>query len=198
MKKKTLIYGCIFLIFALFILFWATDSGIVEELAIWATVIFLGGATLIMIIYPLFMLLTTKEKFKIKKGNHYSGFRLRMFISRQKMVKSVMFDNSCRYTGGTQLTNQINKAFGFGARRHHKNSIRLGWRWNEDTQKIDLFIYEYVDGEPIQNYFKSISLNKSYKITIKSDRKYWFGKELNPYFGGEAPAPHDIQIIVKS
>ena len=79
---------------------------------------------------------------------------------------------------------------------HHKNSIRIGWRYNVFNDNIDLFTYEYNKGKRTIIYMKSVKIGTPCDVSISSSKVYWFGKYLFPYFGGKAPAPHTIKISV--
>ena len=39
-----------------------------------------------------------------------------------------------------------NKLMGLTTDRIHKNSIRIGWRWNPRTQRVELGFYGYLNG----------------------------------------------------
>ena len=198
MKAKAFIYGSIFFIFATFITYYLTESELIEELAIWAVVIFLGIMTLLMVVIPLSYFFRPKQGVvTIKKGKHYSYFRWMPFIYKRKMEASVLFDETVKYTGTPQLEEQINKLCGYGSYRVHKNSVRIGWRYNKKTNKVDLFEYIYKKGNLIPPVlFMSCELHTKYRVEIQSDRAFWFGSYYKPYFGGKAPAPHDIRIKI--
>lgn len=136
------------------------------------------------------------KSYKIKKGQHYSGFRFRPFIKRKSITVAVEFTDSCRYIGNTlQMTEQINKLCGFGAILHHRNSIRIGWRYDPIKDIVKLYIYEYRKGERLEpKLFDIARIGQVKKLKLKSKKVYWFGKYLFPYFGGKSPAPHDIKI----
>jgi hypothetical protein len=92
------------------------------------------------------------------------------------------------------MTEQINKLCGFGAILHHRNSIRIGWRYDPINDVIKLYTYEYRNGERIVNPLDEVKINQTKKIKLKSKKVYWFGCYRFPYFGGKAPAPHDMKI----
>lgn len=111
------------------------------------------------------------------------------------MTVIVNFDESCRYLGNTiQMTEQINKLCGFGAILHHRNSIRIGWRYDPINDIIKLYTYEYRKGERIVNPLDEVKINQTKKIKLKSKKVYWFGCYRYFYFGGKVPAPHDMKI----
>ena len=111
-----------------------------------------------------------------------------------------------------------NKLFGVSFGKHHKNSIRVGWRATE--QGIQLCMYDYNDGKRTVVWLdQKLELNKYYRIVLSfsKDRynvmftdmtgsflsrnyvKYKFpkcriGYYLYPYFGGNTPAPKNMFI----
>lgn len=90
---------------------------------------------------------------KIKKGRHYRNFfscilpRIR-FKKRFETEYYVQFDESCKYELSENKT-QVNKLLGIGHIHHHINSVRLGWRYIKDIDKIELLPYYYENGERV-------------------------------------------------
>jgi hypothetical protein len=138
------------------------------------------------------------------------------------MTYKVLFDSDCVYkTKDLKNQKDINKLFGLSFGFHHNNSVRFGWR-STDNGRIDILAYVYRDGERIteQNegiYIETIDVNVTYVMEIYvSKDKYMFtitrgsklvganiikheklpslGYYLNPYFGGDETAPHDMVI----
>jgi hypothetical protein len=137
------------------------------------------------------------KSYTIKKGKHYSGFRFIPFFKCKEITVAVNFTDSCRYLGNTvQMSEQINKLCGFGAILHHRNSIRIGWRYDPINDKVDLFTYEYKDSERLITKFDSVRINQTKKIRLKSLKTYYFGCYKWPYFGGKSPAAHDMEIKI--
>ena len=198
MKKSVLIYGSLATIFATFILYYVTESETIADIATIMVVSFLGVAVLTMMLIPLYFYIKQpiNNTYAIKKCNHYSGKRFRFFFRKRKLSATLTFHKTCRYEGDNQITEQINKVVGFGSLNHHKNSIRIGWRYNVFNDNIDLFTYEYNKGKRTIIYMKSVKIGTPCDVSISSSKVYWFGKYLFPYFGGKAPAPHTIKISV--
>ena len=89
----------------------------------------------------------------IKKGRHSSTLRFSPFIRCKEVTLCFRFDESARYLPRTVYeAEMINKLGGFGNILHHRNSIRLGWRYDAINDIILLYIYEYVKGE--LNYYQ--------------------------------------------
>lgn len=134
----------------------------------------------------------------IKKGSHYSGFSFKPFFRCNKIEVEVEFTESCRYySPDAQLTEQINKLVGFGCLVHHYSSVRIGWRYNIVSRKIDLFRYEYQKGKRLPStLIGSAEIGKKETLILESENTYYFGIYLKPYFGGKAPAPHTMEIMM--
>src|SRR5206468_1203172 len=60
---------------------------------------------------------------------------------------TVTFPADIAYANAT-ASNQSdwNKLMGITTDRIHKNSIRIGWRWNPRSQRVELGFYGYLDG----------------------------------------------------
>ena len=74
-------------------------------------------------------------RYLVKRGWYYAiplqllkkllGIRI---CESRKMSCEVSFTESCRYNVGKDQSD-INKLFGFSVGMHHKNSVRVGWRY---------------------------------------------------------------------
>lgn len=199
MKKTIAIYSAIAIAMGLILLSYIRPSEILEEITIWYFVLFFAVAILLMVLHPIlsWVFKLRSGDYKIKKGNHYSGYRVKFFLNKQEQKVSVLFNDSCRYTGDIQLSEQINKLFGFGSIFIHSNSSRIGWKYNPYSDMIDLFLYEYEKGKRKISLIQSINLNVRSSIKLTTEKKYFFGANCFPYFGGEDSAPHDININIK-
>jgi hypothetical protein len=101
---------------------------------------------------------------------------------------------------------------------HHKNSYRIGWNANDNRGVINLYNYHYNNGmrfiSPICDVGIDTVVTISYQRTgdiietFVSNMGQEFGSSvrvkganygylLGPYFGGNAPAPHDMSITIK-
>jgi hypothetical protein len=145
----------------------------------------------------------------------------RTFVS-----KVVEFNDSCRYDLGDNDQDDWNKLFGFSYGYHHKNSLRVGWRYNKETSKIELGHYHYIHGERVYSKACDIDVNKEYIISLAllqdvetyfnvnaiqilvdgviagdgyyTDLKPSWGYKLGLYFGGNRVAPNKIQVKIKN
>ena len=130
---------------------------------------------------------------------------------------SAKFDSTAVYaTKDPHNQADINKLMGFSdcAALHQVNSARFGWRWYDE--QLQIWAYTYVNGarnskyvgnvQPGTYHSYSISLeHKAYVFRLENqevtmDRScsgagngYW----LYPYFGGDEPAPHHINVWIR-
>jgi hypothetical protein len=159
--------------------------------------------------------------FKIKKGKHYCDQflykLLNLFNFNKKIEYIVKFDSSCIYELNKEDQLDINKLFGFSSGfSHHQNSVRFGWNYIEG--KIVLYAYCYDDGKRIKSYIcrvdvvdeikltifvendayvfevQKLKLGSRSKVKMYKTKKFLFGYNLWPYFGGNNVAPHEMSI----
>ena len=160
-------------------------------------------------------------KFLIKKGKHYCNQFLHKFLNlltfKKKLQYIVKFNSSCAYSLNEKDQMDINKLFGFSnGFYHHQDSARFGWSYLNG--KIVLHAYCYNNGKRVNSYICRVELEDENKLTIfvedscyvfeveklktgsKSkvkifkEKKFSFGYNLWPFFGGNNPAPHDMSI----
>jgi hypothetical protein len=157
--------------------------------------------------------------YEIKKGKHFSGIHLKLHLGVDKIIRKIVFDNSCIYNFKNEDQYDINKLFGLSFGHHHNNSARFGWRANED--KIEIYAYYYSKGSICYANICSVKSNVPYEYSIliengvyifqvensegyvigshianKAETCGW-GYYLYPYFGGNNTAPHDMIILMK-
>lgn len=157
----------------------------------------------------------------IKAGEHFSAHPIKPYLGKTSFTVTVNFDESCRYNLDSIDQLDVNKLFGISFGNHEDNSIRLGWAYNLDTLKMDIFTYTYEDGARKINKIGSCNLSVDIVIKLKLDfsggtyqttslisipeeqvftYKYpalRMGYYLYPYFGGNNPAPHDMIIYME-
>jgi hypothetical protein len=147
--------------------------------------------------------------------------RFGVYFNRKSFKYRVKFLNSCVYT---LPEDDINKLFGFGyfswklflgKTPHHIDSARVGWRYNGLSQKIELFLYCYVNGYRRIEHIYNLGINTYYDIELIQHPNryvlsvidstgglygrpvyYSHNKKLQyllwGYFGGNEPAPHEM------
>lgn len=157
--------------------------------------------------------------YTIQKGKNYCDSNTYEIINGVKAIDFlVVFDSSCIYTTADP-NNQldINKLMGFSdCHTHHQaNSARFGWNWMEGK----LYLYAYCYNNSVRSYktLTTVPLNTAQHLRIyPSGNNYIFqvngendtmprfcsgdvisGYKLLPYFGGDEPAPHTINIKIK-
>lgn len=154
----------------------------------------------------------------IKEGNHNSESNKIKIFSDSILNFTVVFDSTAIYkTSLPENQMDINKLYGFSdcGSQHHTNSARFGWRWN--GKEIDILAYTYADGKRSHKLIGHAEIGKElkYSLAIKAN-KYVFklnditvtmdrscdsgnakGYLLYPYFGGDEPAPHTINVLIK-
>lgn len=180
------------------------------------------------------------KSFTFFRGKHRSGLFFRPFLFCPKLIHvEFLFNENSRYELKFNHF-QINKLFGYNLGLpginwefnikpfempyfYHRRSIRLGWRYLKDKDRMELLIYSYVkDDNPthIISITKNILLSKKYsglidldnkKLIIKDEDGYElannnlpnlncnrlsFGYYLMPYFGGIEPAPKRIDLML--
>lgn len=137
--------------------------------------------------------------------------------TKRAMSAVVRFNSNCQYGVGKDQSD-INKLFGFSLGMHHKNSIRVGWRWLNGNLELCSYIYEngvrlkekvlcncdfvreykidvhlvVVDGM-YRVYFYVNGIMKHRQHLATKVKKY-VSYPLSLYFGGNCTAPHDMTI----
>lgn len=157
------------------------------------------------------------KNYTIPKGEHSSMTFPKLYLGYKKRFDlEVVFDDSCIYELDDAIDQlDINKLFGVSFGDHHKNSIRIGWNYNLSTKNIVIYYYVYEDGIRMYSEIDRVELNTKIKLAIELDTdngdftihapncscnrvyKYpdWLiGYYLNPYFGGNQVAPHEVVV----
>ena len=162
---------------------------------------------------------------KILKGMHISIDQFTGIWSGNDLEKKITFTESCRYDIG-ENQKDWNKLFGmsFGFKplvkqfQMHYNSARFGFRYDPDSQCVEVAPYLYVNGqrkyaetlgieplkcEILKEYDMSIIVYGSY-VAYNAGTKIWVLNQEIPsrrgftaplYFGGNKRAPHTIEVI---
>lgn len=163
--------------------------------------------------------LDTWDGYEIRKGEHYSrrsGMprRIVSLFEGRHLEFEARFTSSCLYQ---PYYDDLNKLYGFTDCNSgvHENSVRFAWRHN-GKGKIEIFAYWYVEGT--RGFYKmgetEIEIPDTYEIWAKNDSYYFrfnnvefstprlkncdhgLRVRLFPYFGGNAPAPNDMLILI--
>jgi hypothetical protein len=151
--------------------------------------------------------------YKIAAGSHYSTPQLFTNLNSNPLVFYAKFDSSA-----VSPSVDINKLYGFTDVNSlpHENSARFGWRWHNSN--LEIFAYSYCDSK--RSFVKIgeavIGIWQRYEIEMDgSTYVYRFGNSevkqkrsfskvnrgvytiLQPYYGGDKPAPHNIYIGIR-
>lgn len=164
---------------------------------------------------------------KILKGMHLSIDQFTGLWFGAPLEKKVVFTDSCRYNIGEDQKDWNKLAgisFGFTPLikqfQMHENSARFGWRYDLQSDMIEVAPYLYTDGK--REYAETLNLEtffceigKEYDLSITAyatyvmyniGSKYWALEQNIPahrgfsapiYFGGNKRAPHTIEVLLK-
>jgi hypothetical protein len=150
----------------------------------------------------------------IEKGTHSSLRTPSMLWRPQRIRYDVTFTESCRYQLPPVEQSDINKLFGIGyLPHHHDNSVRFGWRYLDKVDMIEVLAYWYNDGERGWWHLCAVEIGKQWRYDLmvgqSNHSMHVVGKSvpyivqvqprrvgylLQPYFGGNMTAPHDMEI----
>jgi hypothetical protein len=157
------------------------------------------------------------EVFTIPENAHYSDQRHVEFLQRSSLFFKAKFDETAEYVLDDGFQDSKNKLLGFADcnSAHHENSARFSWQWFNNT--IEIYAYCYVNGQRIEKFLGSVEKNEvaSYEIQLSPSSYTFIFKDqktviprgttcdvgaymlLWPYFGGQKPAPHAINVYLK-
>ena len=153
--------------------------------------------------------------YKIKKGEHSSDRMFPFFAFSKKLVFDVKFIGSFSYRIKKQK--DTNKLIGLSdSWHHHRNSVRVGWRWNSVAGNVELMAIIYNNGYrtikhlkflpsskrvlisiEIQDNHYSIKINNEEFLFERTSRWKFIRYGLFPYFGGDTVAPKDFRFSIK-
>ena len=104
---------------------------------------------------------------------------------------------------------------------HHYNSFRFGWTYSPTKDVIEIYTYWYTNGVRNFKYITSVNIDDvvNYELIIENEHiifkmesidmesidivmnshtirsEFKFGYLLQPFFGGNQTAPHDVEIV---
>ena len=201
-------------------------STIRRNRAVQALSIMLGISLFVSACIPDF-LVSNPDWVVIEAGDHESLPKRKagILFSPTEVAATVTFDSTCIYDVGPADQQNWNKVIGLGfvgskdqdvtvgTPPHQIDGARVGWRWNQQTGRIDLGAYTYVEGNRIDFKVGEIALNTPTRLVIKIDynRKLYqilggkpipfthnktFAYKTGLYFGGSQPAPHRMRVKI--
>jgi hypothetical protein len=107
---------------------------------------------------------------RIKKGKHGNIHLPRIVSPKKELKRQATFTDSCRYDIGDDQSD-INKLYGIGFLPwHRKNSIRFGWRYVKETDKIEILAYWYINSTRYNESICFVDINQKCAYSIK-----WIG-----------------------
>ena len=160
------------------------------------------------------------DDYIIPAGNHYSQEKKVQLFRGDSLEFNAYFNETAQYDLGDEDQLDVNKLYGVSdcGTLHTKNSARMGWRWNKESQKLEILGFTHVNGLFDFKLIATANLNQSYtyKIELNSSKdSYVFsfnhsqvsmprgcqentisGYKLYPYFGGNKTAPHEVLIKI--
>jgi hypothetical protein len=155
--------------------------------------------------------------YTIKAGAHYCTPNPFVFTSKNELKFNAVFDSSAIYTViDPKNAKDINKLYGFSdcGTHHLVNSARIGWRWYNN--ELELLAYVHLGGViqpgviittlPLRTIAKCriTCLADVYEFEVNGNivqvprgcSGSYTRYKLNPYFGGDETAPHEIKIAI--
>lgn len=157
------------------------------------------------------------KRYHIKAGDHYSTFSFTPTLSHTIHFEGY-FTEACLYHFYTADDYDINKLIGISTSiNHHHQSARVGWR-SLDGQTIQLLPYAYTYGKRvvIEEPLATVAPNERFTGTMTAEPHQYtievngaavtlekasdwlpFRYILHPFFGGDKPAPNDMDIYLR-
>lgn len=193
---------------------------------VYVIIIFALIATLIVIDLIVSKLIKRWHAHIIAKGKHYDDLMTTLFrlllTTRDHLQFSVLFCEGFDYQLQGPDQQDVNKLYGFGWgwRGPSYNSTRIGWRWDDKQQKIELLLFTQYKRqmqigslgfiEPHQEVNLQLYaianviaayLDYEGKTTLVTHEIADHVPQLKyrcfPYFGGNQPAPEQVKIFIK-
>jgi hypothetical protein len=176
-------------------------------------------------ILPASGLLASGYSFTIKAGHHRGSHD---FIARPHLGANV--DRSLRFTATfaadaayrTQSAaeqSDWNKLMGITTDRIHDNSIRIGWRFNPQSGRIELGFYGYLHGTRVMPMLTDVALGQPIDCELRMTNQGLYARAggashseagslgvslpltwilHSAYFGGPETSPHDLHVDVSN
>src|SRR5438309_7696089 len=97
-------------------------------------------------------MLRASYSFTVKSGHHRSDHdfvarpHVGQHVDRALRFRATFAADAAYATANPANQSDWNKLMGLTTDRIHKNSIRLGWRWNPRTSRVELGFYGYLNG----------------------------------------------------
>jgi hypothetical protein len=167
--------------------------------------------------------LRSSYSFEIKSGHHKSDHdfvarpHLGRHVDRALRFRATFASDAAYTTQAASNQSDWNKLMGISTDRIHKNSIRIGWRWNPATSRVELGFYGYLNGTRLSQQLAEVALGQPIDCELhmtnlgltasagghSHTESGSLGVSLpltwvlhSAYFGGAETAPHDLHVTV--
>ena len=135
-----------------------------------------------------------------------------VYIGKDEYKWKAVFSNSCKYDHGNDDQLDWNKLVGVSNTLNpRKDSIRFVWRYNKKSDLFEIGVYLEKDKKFVVTQICEVKCDESIELSLKCYKTYClvetnkkiqmfdFKKKhisfrLNPYFGGNLPAPHPMNL----
>ena len=161
----------------------------------------------------------------IKSGHHHSDHdfvakpHLGTHVDRGLWFRATFSADAAYTTQAASNQWDWNKLMGLTTDRIHKNSIRIGWRWNPQTSRIELGYYGYLNGARVMQQLTDVAPGDSIDCELHMTNSGMSARAgaaqhaesgsmgaafpltwvlHTAYFGGDETAPHDIHVSVSN
>jgi hypothetical protein len=169
--------------------------------------------------------LRTSYAFTVKAGRHHSDHdfvarpHLGKRVDRALKVHATFAADAAYLTRNPAKQSDWNKLMGLTTDRIHKNSIRIGWRWNPASQRVELGFYGYLNGARFMRQLTDVAPGQAVDCELRMSNQGLTARAGNAshtesgslgvslpltwvlhsvYFGGEETAPHDLHVSVSN
>ena len=119
------------------------------------------------------------EEFKIKAGSHYCKLHYNPIIAPNGIEFTFRFSDRSMYYSkkGTYLRGAVNKLCGLSFDPIGRNSARLGWRYNYDTDFFEVIAYFHINGKFYYNEKNLVNIKRGEAWTCHIKRTKISGKD---------------------
>ena len=155
--------------------------------------------------------MSQNQTFTIKKGGHASSHGFHLYLFKGELQFSAILGPDCLYAD-SQIPGQVNKIFGLSFGIHSTRSVRVGWRGHRGEIEFNTYVH-LPDGTvkvdplgPVEAgkvaFFRIWKTDSTVSVEMQGgarwdytfDKLPFWGYRLYPYFGGNLPAPHEMNI----
>ena len=111
------------------------------------------------------------KEYIIKEGNHYCLHPIKIHYGVKRVIADFVLTDSCIYDLGTPDQFDFNKLVGLGwGWFHHKNSYRIGTRYDVVSKRFELSHYSYNNKKRIFPVMCSVEPNQQVRSIMSFSR----------------------------